>query len=337
LFSPKGPTNSGELYPSDVVLFDETWSPSKSAVPVIGPDDLVCGTCNGLLCIHTPTSTVKIANLATGECLHLKKPTKSLKDDHFLFYRFGFHPMTKEYKIIHFSHESSPSTEGRFNVIQVYTLGDDKWKDVATPEALSLNSVKNSGVVIVDGTMYWLTEDSVSDWQHAVMSFDLGEGSFEQIELPSVDFEDWAHANARHYWITEINRKVCVATSQSLSGFLIWKLKVWALNRNVDKRWSHMYSIQLSSLFARRLNFVHGDKILIQDCDSNLYSYELLGKDLEIEFSKMVKVLDLSPRGKDDFQFQICVKSIVRLDLYAKAAVVVHRPKRQGGWGLKKW
>jgi len=177
LFSPKGST-SGTLRPSDAVIFDEAWSPSTWAAPVIGPDDLLCGTCNGLLCLHTPTSTLKIANLATGESLHLKKPTKSLKDDHFSFYRFGFHPATKEYKVIHFCQETSPLTEGRFNVIQVYTLGDEKWKDIVTLEALSLNCVKNSGVVIVDGTMYWLIEDGGSNWKHAVMSFDLGEGSF---------------------------------------------------------------------------------------------------------------------------------------------------------------
>ncbi|WVZ65320.1 hypothetical protein U9M48_014703, partial [Paspalum notatum var. saurae] len=330
LFSPQ------RWYPSDAIIFDETWSPSTWAVPVIGPDDLLCGTCNGLLCLHTPTSTIKIANLATGECLYLKKPTKSLKDDHFSFYRFGFHPVTKEYKVIHFCQKSSRCTEGRFNVIQVYTLGDKKWTDVVTPVALSLNCVKNSGVVIVDGTMYWLTEDTESNWQHAAISFDLGEGSFAQIQLPAVDLEDLAFGDVRHYWITVINGKVCVCTAQRLSGMLISKLQVWALNGSVDERWSHMYNIQLSSLFARGLHFVSGDKILIQDSDCNLYSYQLLGKNFEIESSKMVKLLDLGHRGEADLQFYICVKSLVPLDLYAKAAGV-HRPKRQGGWKLKKW
>ncbi|CAL5050467.1 unnamed protein product [Urochloa decumbens] len=196
LFSPQG-SISGKLYPSDAIIFDEAWSPSKLAVPVIGPDDRICGSCNGLLCLHTPTSTIKIANLATGECLHLKKPTKSLKD------RFGFHPATKEYMVIHFSQESSPLTVGRFNVIQ----------------------------------------------------------------LPAVDLEDWTLCigDDRHYWITEID-----------------------------------------------------------------------GKNFEIELTKMVKLLDLSPRGEDGMQFYVFVKSLVPLDVYAMAAIV-HRPKRFGEWRLKKW
>ncbi|CAL5081978.1 unnamed protein product [Urochloa decumbens] len=339
LFSPQGSSISGDLYPSDVVLFDEAWSPSKFAVPVIGPDDLICGSCNGLLCLHTPTSMIKIANLATGECIHLKKPTKNLKDDHFSFYRFGFYPATKDYKVIHFFQKSKPSTKGRFNVIQVYTLGDDRWKDVITPEALSLNCVKNSGAVIVDGTMYWLIEDRGASWQHAVMSFDIGEENFSQIQLPAIDFEDWALGGdaRRHYWVEEINGKVCVSTGQRMSRILIGEMQIWSLNGDVHQRWSLLYNIQLSSLFARGLQIVHGNRIMIQTCYSNLYTYELPGKkNFDIDFSKAVKLLDLGPRGEDYIQFFSFVKSLVPLYVYVKAGIV-HRPKWHWGWKLKKW
>ena len=168
----------GEPHPADAILIDEALSPSTYAVPVIGPDDFLCGSCNGLLCLYTKSSTLKIANLATGECLHLEKPAKNVKGDHFSFYNFGFHPVTKEYKITHFLGDcinGRPHNKDRFNIIQVYTLGDEKWKDIRTPEALSLISVRNSGVVNVDGKMYWLTEDMSASWQHAVMSFDISE------------------------------------------------------------------------------------------------------------------------------------------------------------------
>uniref|UniRef100_A0A0A9F5H6 F-box domain-containing protein n=1 Tax=Arundo donax TaxID=35708 RepID=A0A0A9F5H6_ARUDO len=109
----------GKLFPSDAIIFDEAWSQSTLALPVIGPDDFLCGSCNGLLCLYTKTSTIKIANLVTGECLHLDKPVKSLKGDHFSFYCFGFHPVTKEYKVTHFLDEhqnylSAPSMSFKF-------------------------------------------------------------------------------------------------------------------------------------------------------------------------------------------------------------------------------
>ena len=86
---------SGEPYPADAIVIDGAWSQSKCAVPVIGPDDFLCGSCDGLICLYTKTSTIKIANLATGEHLHLEKPVKNLRGDHFLFYRFGCHPDRK--------------------------------------------------------------------------------------------------------------------------------------------------------------------------------------------------------------------------------------------------
>jgi F-box interacting protein len=338
LFSPQGSMrSSGNLYPSDAIFFDEAWSPSTWAVLVIGPDDVVCGSCNGLLYLYMPTSTIKIANLTTGEYLHLQKPVKGLKDDHFS-YRFGFHPATKEYKVIHFFHDSGTYTGGNFNVIQVYTLGDDEWKEVITSKDLSLNCVKNSGVVIVDGTVYWLNEELGTNWQHVVMSFDLDDESFAQIQLPEVDLEHYIFGSFRHYWITEIDKKVCVSTAPCISNvdyrIFFGKVQVWALNKAVDQRWSQKYSIQLRAPFNLGLHFVHGNKIMIQCWDNNLYSYELLQKNFEIEPSKVVKLLDLSPRG--EYQSYASLMSLVRLDVYARAAIV-GRPMRPRGWKLKKW
>jgi F-box interacting protein len=118
-------------------------------------------------------STIKIANLATGECLHIAKPGKHLKGDPYNFYKFGFHPVTKEYKVLHFLRERVDTYSDKSDVIQVYTLGEDKWRDVRVPEVQSLYDVERSGVVIVDGAMYWLNGKRYSKWGCAVVSFDL--------------------------------------------------------------------------------------------------------------------------------------------------------------------
>ncbi|XP_037442144.1 F-box protein At3g07870-like [Triticum dicoccoides] len=335
---------SGEPHPADAILIDEAWLPSTYAVPVIGPDDLLCGSCNGLLVLYTKSSTLKVANFATGECLHLEKPVKNLRGDHFLFYNFGFHPLTKEYKIIHFlgdpvvgstrSHNNS-----RFSVIQVYTFGDEKWRDIKTPEALSLNCVKNSGAVNIDGTMYWLTEDMIASWQHAVMAFDLNEESFAQIQLPATVHEDCAGGGPRPYWIREIDRKVCIATAQacpSLPRRLVGMLQIWELENKTEHRWSRKYNIQYSPDYILGPNLVHGDKIIVPRRAGNLYSYELLGENFNTKLCKMAKLLDFSPHKPDNMQSYICVKSLVRLDAYKKAGIT-RRPKQRECWELKKW
>ncbi|CAM0951886.1 unnamed protein product [Alopecurus aequalis] len=339
LFFPQGSV-SGMPFPSDGILIDEAWIPSTYAVPVIGPDDFLFGTCNGLLGLYTKTSTIKIANLATGECLHLEKPAKNVRGDHFSFYSFGFHPMTKEYKITHFlGHcvEGRPHNNEKFSVIQVYTLGDEKWKDIPTPEPLSLNSVRNSGVVNVDGTMYWLTEDKTASWQHALMSFDLREESFAIIQLPA-EREDHDYFGPRKFWIRDIDGKLCIVTAQPGlydARFLFGELQIWTLDNSVEQRWSQKYNIKNTPNYVPGPHFVHRDRILTQSY-SSVGSYELIGENIELRSSKMAELFDFSPRKPRNMQSYICVKSLVCLDVYKKAGIV-RRPKHKVGWQLKKW
>jgi F-box interacting protein len=335
---------SGEPYPADAIVIDEAWSQSKCAVPVIGPDDVLCGSCNGLLCLYTKTSTIKIANLATGEHLHLEKPVKNLRGDHFLFYSFGCHPLTKEYKIIHFLADhveghSRPRNNNGFSVIQVYTLGDEKWRDIKIPEALNLNCVKNSGTVNIDGIMYWLTEHMVASWQHAVMTFDLNEERVSRIELPAVVPEDCAGGGPRRYWIREINGKISIATAQTYTSMprrLVGKLQIWTLDSKAEHRWSQMYNIEYPPDYIPGPNLVHGDKIVLPRFGGNLYYYELLGENFNTKLGKMAKLFDFSPHKPGNMQSYIFVKSLVRLDVYKKAGIVC-RPKQREGWELKKW
>jgi F-box interacting protein len=338
LFAPQQ-SISNELHPSEAVLFDEALSPSTWAVPVIGPDEILCGSCNGLLCLYTNASTIKIANLATGACLHLEKPVKNLRGDHFSFYSFGFHPVTKEYKVAHFLRDHCPYAAGSLSAIQVYTLGSKEWEFVKTPEHLSLKFEKNSIVVNVDGKMYWLTEDRGSRWHHAVMSFDFSEKSFALIQLPTVDLEDYAVDCLRRYWITEIDGKVCVATAQTTGQrprVLIGKLQIWTLNGKLEQKWRHKYNIQLPSHTIRGLPFVHGDKIVIQSLSGNLYSYMLPYNSFEFALDKRVKLLDLIHRSDSSIRLHIYVRSLVPLDVYRNVAVV-RRPNHKERWNSKKF
>ncbi|KAM3276020.1 hypothetical protein ACQJBY_044412 [Aegilops geniculata] len=340
LFLPRGLV-SGEPYPSDAVLIDEAWSSSRYAVPVIGPDDFLFGSCNGLLGLYTKTSMIKIANLATGECLHLQKPAKNVKGDHFCFYSFGFHPVTKEYKITHFLGDcinGRPHNKDRFNIIQVYTLGDEKWKDFRTPKALSLISVRNSGVVNVDGKMYWLTEDMSANCQHSVMSFDLLEESFAMTQLPAA-YEDHDYYGPRKFWIRDIDGKICIVTAQTGhydARTVLGELQIWTLDNTAEQqRWSRKYNIKNPPNYILGPHFVHRDRILTQLGSDDVCSYELLSENFKIDLSKMVKLLDFSPHGQN-LQSHNCVKSLVRLEVFSKAGIV-RRPKQLDGWELKKW
>ncbi|KAL6656205.1 hypothetical protein ACP70R_007031 [Stipagrostis hirtigluma subsp. patula] len=302
---------SHKLYPGEAILFDEAWSPSRWNVPVIEPDDFLCASCNGL-------------NL----------------NDHYAFYHFGYHLVTREYKVIRFlGVRQTPAVS--VNGIEVYKLGDDKWRYIRVPKAQRLDLIDYSGVVNVDGAMYWLTEHKESCWGHAVVSFDLNNESFKCLQLPTDDHVNCAHGDIDIYRITEIDGKLCVVKGQisryADRGF-VGRLQIWKLDNKVDQSWSMKYNIQLSSvdIFIPRPYVIHGDKILMYDHDRNMYYHKLMGQNTEIEQGKMVKLLNYSPRWNDNMLSFMHVNSLVRLDAYNRAGVVV-RPNRRRGWELKKW
>ncbi|KAF7073040.1 hypothetical protein CFC21_078088 [Triticum aestivum] len=338
LFFQRGETY-GKSFPSEAVLFDEAWLPSTRGVPVIEPDDFMCASCNGLVCLYSDKSTIKIANLATGESMHLAKPVKykHSMDDHSSFYSFGFSPATNEYKVLHFlPGEERHHVGGSFSVIQVYTLGDEKWRDVRTEQALSLFCVKQTGVVNADGAMYWLTKDEESSWRRAVVSFDLRDERQKLIRLPEVIFADPAFGNPL-YRITEIDSKVSVAAVQARrdSG-LAGRLHVWTLDNKVKQSWILKHSIELSALYILRPHFIYGDKIAMHSGNDGIYCHELTSQKFTIDVTKLAKLLDFSPRWIGHMQSYMYVKSLVRLDAYKKAGIVC-TPRRKEGWRLKKW
>ncbi|OEL33028.1 hypothetical protein BAE44_0005953 [Dichanthelium oligosanthes] len=260
---------SKKLYPSETILFDEAWAPSRWNVPVIEPDNFLCASCNGLVCLYSDKTTIKIANLATGEFLHLAKPDRRLKGDRYCFYNFGFRPVTKEYKVIHFPCERSTFPVGSVNVIQVYTLGDDKWRN-----------------------------------------------------------------------ITEVGGMVSFATAQEIFNTgreIVGKLEIWTLDNKVDQNWSQKYNIQFPSVAIEvpRHFFIHGDKIVIYDRDRNMYCQKSMGCSIEIEQSKMVKLLNYSPRLDSNMQSYIHVKSLGGLNAYRRAGIA-RMPKQREGLELKE-
>ena len=132
--------------------------------------------------------------------------------------------------------------------------------------------------------------------------------------------------------------KICIATAQTcryqpskLSG----KLQIWTLDDKVEQRWSQKYNIHATD-YILGPNLDHGEKLLAQGPEGYLCSYEFLAENVASKVLKMAKLFDFSPRKPQNMQSYVCVKSLVRLDVYKKAGIV-RRPNQREGWKLKKW
>jgi len=323
---------------SYTTIIDDKWSPSTWVTSHMDPDDHLFASCNGLLCFYKKF-TLKVVNPATGQWLHLSKPDGILLHDFHYLYSFGFHPTTGEYKLMHFLREPQCYKSGqpfRFDTIQVYTLGDGKWRNIQAPRTCCMVHL---GVVNVDGAMYWLIEDEGTNYGMAVMSFDLKEETFTTIQLPPLEVKETVScANPRNaYYITEIDEKVCIVTIPYQRHVPRWRCynaelsggaDVWALESQVEHRWFLKYSIQSPWLprYGAQPCFIHREKILLQDCEGNVWYHDLRSKNVHIEQRKEVKLLHLGPHRFYETQSYFYKETLVPLSLYAGAATVRTSP-----------
>jgi F-box interacting protein len=265
LFLPRVDASASHktVTPGRIKLFDEKWSVSTWAASCMDLEDHIFASCNGLLCFYRKY-TLKIVNPTTGQCLHLSKPEGKLFPDLYCMYSFGFHPATGEYKLIYFHREPRPRY-GRlllsaqpfcFDSIQVYTLGEDRWREITAPKQSCL---VNLGVVNVDGAMYWIAEEEAGACCGvAVMRFDLKEETFVSLRSPPLKAceatDGPCDAAGLSYYVTEVDGKVCLVTVPFSCSAPRWhrynaevdgRMDVWMLESPAEDRWFLRYSIDL--------------------------------------------------------------------------------------------
>ncbi|GJM98500.1 hypothetical protein PR202_ga15521 [Eleusine coracana subsp. coracana] len=290
LFLPKFDISTGHrkiFEPNRAMKVNENWSPLTWAASHIDPDDHLFASCNGLLCFYK-TYMLKIANPASGQCLHISKPDGILLYDFHYLYSFGFHPVTGEYKILHFLREPQHYKSGRpfhFDTIQVYTLGEDKWKGIRTPRKCCM---VNLGVVNVDGAMYWLTEDEGTSCGMSLVSFDLREETFTSIQLPPLtEVKETASCAPPAFacYIAEIDNTVCTVAIPYHSHVPRWRrynaelcgrMDIWSLESLVKHKWFLKYSIQSPTVprYVPQPCFIHRDKIILQDRNGSAWYHD---------------------------------------------------------------
>ncbi|XP_051207860.1 putative F-box protein At1g32420 isoform X1 [Lolium perenne] len=269
-------------------IFDEAWSPSSSGYSA---DDLFA-SCNGLLCFNEESS-LKICNPMTGHSLHIVKPVRTSDCQFRCEYAFGFHPKTNKYKIIHFMHEfHGQGSPCRVDSIQVYTLGEEEWREIRVPSAHLLLSL---GVVNVDGAMHWITGPNGGCSDIAVMSFDLNEEVFTSVRPPTLQQEKKARYCTCAYSITEIDGKVCFVITLTHSRLQSpeqynapGEFNIWMLDCHSKQKWLPMYTIIWPPGFwstVRPPVFIHGRKVLLQDIGGQLWSYDVTANSCQLQIS----------------------------------------------------
>lgn len=210
------------------------------------PEFKVVGSCSGLLCLADSLfhSSVFIHNPFTGNYKELPKSITFQHQEQRVVSGFGFHPITKQYKVIKVVYYatnprySRPS--GRVNTrcfnrsdVQVLSLDSSKWRSIGeAPYWLDFGSTG----VLVNERLHWLRRNSGYYLDGSITSFDLAEEQFQDIPKP---------------YFGEISSLMVVQGCLSGLTFHTGCLNIWVMKEYDRKEsWVKQFTIQ-SSLLPR--------------------------------------------------------------------------------------
>ncbi|CAM0949187.1 unnamed protein product [Alopecurus aequalis] len=239
----------------------------------------VVGTCNGLVCLcddTKPGGAIVLVNPAKGERLDLPPlPCADIITRGRLRWReaygFAHDQSTGRYKVVHV-----PCCFDRvweFHTVQVFTLGETSWRDIATPAVggAGVRCLRDAGIVSVDGATYWVAEGT-----ERIMSFDLGEECVTSVQPLPVPLPTRSGSSFR---LAEVYGRLGIAIFNDSAKLA--KTDVWVLeSARGEQRWRRWYSVEVNlepaywpAQCITLPHFAHGDHVLAHG-DGILYRHE---------------------------------------------------------------
>ncbi|KAL2524834.1 F-box protein [Abeliophyllum distichum] len=208
-------------------------------------------SCNGLLCLINSLldNSIYIHNPFTREYKLLPKSIEF--QDQIAIFGFGFHPVTKEYKVIKIVYypsvynldNSSLLWRLNYNIpyrshVQIYNLCTNEWRSIG--EAPYILEKSSSPGVLVSGRLHWMSQCGKFNGRHdrMIVSFDLSDDSFRKITKPeSGDLRSWLSS-----YVVELGGCLCtfVQLPPSNGAMDIWVMKDYG----VQESWVKVYTIR---------------------------------------------------------------------------------------------
>ncbi|KAJ8527868.1 hypothetical protein K7X08_015319 [Anisodus acutangulus] len=255
------------------------------------PEFKVVGSCQGLLCICDSlfNDALYVYNPFTRDYKQLPRSVEFEVQK--LVFGFGFHPVTKEYKVIKIinyanMYYNERGRHHRFRVpyfgksdVQVLSLGNNRWRSVG--EVVYRFDPSTQGIIL-NGKMHWLTRFGKYNGRldRLIVSFDLADEVF--CEVPKVDFNVKPRIVQHHLAILGD----CLAVALTLphykgGGFEIWVMREY----NVKESWMKEFNIgaytpntnsvtQHMQPLVKVLCLLKNGELLLEYKGGNLVSYD---------------------------------------------------------------
>ncbi|XP_039049097.1 F-box protein At3g07870-like [Hibiscus syriacus] len=207
------------------------------------PEFDVVGSCNGLLCLSDSlyNEALYIYNPFTMDYIEL--PESRQYPDQEVVFGFGFHPKSKEYKvvkIVYYRNTSSSSSSIYSRTrrvvyphsdVQVFTLGSSAWRSLGK---IPYQLVRRPLEALVSGRLHWVSRPRRYHPARRIMSFDLGTEEFEEVPMP-----DCGGLNRCNFHVSVLRGCLAAAVYRNYGKLEIWVMKDY----NVKESWTKELSI----------------------------------------------------------------------------------------------
>ncbi|GLT94153.1 hypothetical protein SLE2022_119090 [Rubroshorea leprosula] len=213
-------------------------APFQSTMPEF---DLV-GSCNGLLCLSDSlyNDALYVYNPFTMDYMELPK-SKRYPDQEVVF-GFGFHPKTKEYKVVkvvYYRNTSNRNYQRARRIshvypqsdVQVLTLGSSSWKSLGK---VAYQFIRRPSEALVNGRLHWITRPRRYHPARRIISFDLEDEQFREVQKP-----DCGGLNRCNYHLVALRGCLAAAGYGNYGKLEMWVMKEY----NVKESWEKKFSI----------------------------------------------------------------------------------------------
>ncbi|KAJ4730158.1 F-box protein [Melia azedarach] len=203
------------------------------------PEFDAVGSCNGLLCLSDSlyNDALYVYNPFTRDYLELPKSMQYLDQE--VVFGFGFHPTTKEYKvikIIYYRKNCSNFQRARRIIyprsdVQVYTVGTPAWRSLGK---LTYQFVRRPSEALVNGRLHWVTRPKRYSPARRIVSFDIADEQFREVPKPDCGSLDRCNDH-----LAVLRGCLSAAVYGNYAKLEIWVMKDY----NVKESWIKQFNI----------------------------------------------------------------------------------------------
>ncbi|XAR55275.1 hypothetical protein NMG60_11035306 [Bertholletia excelsa] len=235
------------------------------------PEFNVIASCNGMLCLSKSlcSDPLCIHNPFTGEFKELPRSRQFDKQEVAL--AFGFHPLTKEYKLDRIVHSCTcwGGVRGlKESVVQVLRPGDANWRGIGEAPFLVEQQPPE---VLVNGRLHWLalpdkqrgTQNGSHCSPKSIVSFDIADEKFREIPRPDCEV-------LNNFNLAVLGGCLSAVVWCHFENFEIWIMKYYG----VKESWVKEYYVDYCWQLVQVLCLLKNGNLLIECKGGVLVSYD---------------------------------------------------------------